>query len=201
MKQLFILALAFSQLFSSSTEEVVINKQTFSVVKESYSIYDSKGQYVKFYRVEKEKEPTSVLRLTLNDATGNCASKSLEDGAYEIDGDSITFYTLWNRRGKAYFEPYGAKIIRYKVLDNGTLKEVSSQIYIEATRKKYDDGSGMEFLFHAPKTQEEKALLTEYVSSMEDQYKGKFLFGKEHKALIKSVKEALKRKTKQMWKH
>ena len=201
MRQIFMIALLFSQLFSSSTEEITINKQIFSVVKKSYDIYDSKGQYVKFYRVEKDEKTTSVLRLTLNDATGNCASRSLQDGAYEINGNTITLYTLWNRRGKAYLEPYGAKIQKYEVQSNGMLKELSSYVYIEETRKKHDDGNGMEYLFNAPKNEQEEDKLKEYITEVEEKYHGKFLFGDERKKLIKEVKKALKRKIKLQWKH
>jgi len=201
MRQIFMLALLFSQLFSASTEEIIINKQTFSVVKKSYDIYDSKGQYVKFYRVAKDEKPTSILRLTLTDATGNCASRSLQDGAYEIEGNTITLYTLWNRRGKAYLEPYGAKIQKYDVQSDGSLKELSSYVYIEETRKKHDDGSGMEYLFHAPKNKQEEDKLKEYVDEVEEKYHGKFIFGDERKKLIKEVKKALKRKIKLQWKH
>ena len=201
MRQIFMLALLFSQLFSASTEEIIINKQTFSVVKKSYDIYDSKGQYVKFYRVAKDEKPTSILRLTLTDATGNCASRSLQDGAYEIEGNTITLYTLWNRRGKAYLEPYGAKIQKYDVQSDGSLKELSSYVYIEETRKKHDDGSGMEYLFHAPTNKQEEDKLKEYVDEVEEKYHGKFIFGDERKKLIKEVKKALKRKIKLQWKH
>jgi len=201
MKKIFILVLALGQLFAGSVESLTINKQEFSLEKESYNIYDSKGTYVKFYRVEKDKSLTPVLRLTLKDATGNCASKTLEDGAYEIEGSTITLYTLWNRRGRAYLDPYGAKIQKYKVSSDGTLEEISSYVYVEETRKKYDDGNGMEYLFQAPQNSSEQEKLDNYVKEVEEKYKGKFVFGDKSKKLIKDVKEALKRKTKAAWRH
>ena len=199
MKKTLILVLALGQLFAGSVESLTINKQTFSLEKGSYDIYDSKGRFVKFYRVEKDKK-IPILRLALNDATGNCASRSLQDGAYEIEENIITLYTLWNRRGKAYLEPYGAKVQKYEVTSDGTLKEVSSYLYVEETRKKHDDGNGMEYLFHAPKNKAEQEKLDGYVKEVEEKYKGTFVFGGESKKLIQSVKEALKRKTKASWK-
>ena len=200
MKKIVILVLAIGQLFAGSVESLTINKQEFSLERDSYDIYDSKGSFVKFYRVEKDKSLTPVLRLTLKDVTGDCASKSLEDGAYEVEGKTLTLYTLWNRRGKAYFDPYGAKIQKYKVMKDGALEEVSSYIYVEETRKKHDDGTGMEYLFHLPKNKAEQEKLNAYVKEVEEKYKGTFVFAAESKKLIKSVKEALKRKTKAAWK-
>jgi len=199
MKKIFILILVVSQLFSVSMESLTINKQKFSLEKGSYDIYDSKGSYVKFYRVEKDETLTPVLRLTLNDATGSCSSRSLEDGAYEIEDSTIILYTLWERKGRAYFDPYGAKIQKYSVNSEGKLEEISSKLYIELTKKKYDDGNGMEYLFHEPQNKLEENKLNAYVKEVEEQYKGKFVFGDEHRELIKSVKEALKRKMKSMW--
>jgi len=200
MKKIVILAFAISQLFSASTEKMTINKQAFSVVTDSYDVYDSKGTFVKFYKVEKDKSLTSVLRLTLNDVTGDCASKTLQDGAYEIKGSIITFYTFWDRKGRAYLDPYGAKIQKYRVDADGSLKELSSKVYVETSKRKYDKESGMEYLFHAPKNKAEQKKLDTYVKEVERQYKGQFIFGDESKELIKSVKEALQRKIKAAWK-
>jgi len=199
MKQIFILILIIGQLFSVSMESLTINKQKFSLEKGSYDIYDSKGSYVKFYRVENNETLIPVLRLTLNDATGSCASRSLEDGAYEIEGSTITFYTLWERTGQAYFEPFGAKIQKYNVNDEGLLEEVSSKLYVETSKKKHDDGNGMEYLFHEPQNEVEQEKLNAYVKEVEERYKGKFVFGDESRELIKNVKEALKRKMRSMW--
>ena len=199
MKKIFILVFAIGQLFSAPIEKLTINKQEFSLVINSYDIYDSKGSFIKFYKVDKDKNLTSVIRLTLKDVTGNCESKSLEDGAYEINKNVITLYSFWNRRGKAYLEPYGAKIQKYEVELDGTLKELSSLLYIEETRKKQDDDSGMEYLFHTPQGKFEQKKLNTYIKGVEEKYGGKFVFGEESKRLIKHVKEALKRKTKEAW--
>jgi len=201
MKKILILVMfVVSQLLSTSFEYLTINKQKFALEKRSYDIYDSKGSYVKFYSVQKDNKLLPVLRLTLNDITGGCSSKTIENGAYEIEGEIITLYTLWNRRGRAYFSPYGAKIQKFRVTSEGRLKEISSYIYVEETQRGYDDDSGMEYLFTRPKTEEEQEKLNAYIEEEEQRYKGKFLFGESSKELIKEVKEALKRKTKAGWK-
>jgi len=199
MKQIFILALVMSWLFSESMESLTINDQKFSLEKGSYNIYDSKGSYVKFYRVESNKTLTPVLRLTLNDTTGSCESKSLENGAYEIDGATITFYTLWERKGRAYFDPFGAKIQKYKVTSDGKLEELSSMLYIEKTKRDYDDESGMRYLFQKAKNEIEKEQFYAYVKEVESEYGGKFVFANESLELINRVEVALKRKLRLMW--
>jgi len=201
MKQNFIvLLLLWSGLFAESMQEVTINHQKFQIVKESYDIYDSKGEFVRFYKVNKDKSLSSVLRLTLKDATGGCSSRSLEDGAYEIKGNEIWLYRYFHRQGQAYLDPYGAQIVEYQVQKDGTLKKLQSKVYVELTQKGYDEESGMEYLFHAPKNEKERVLLNRYVKRVEAKYEGEFLFGDEGEKLIKEVKKALKRKIKSEWK-
>jgi hypothetical protein len=200
MKQIFIVLFLWSGLFAESKEEVTINHQHFKIVKESYDIYDSKGEFVRFYKVNKAKHLSPVLRLTLKDATGGCSSRSLEDGAYEIKGNNIWLYRYFHRQGEAYLDPYGAQIVEYQVQKDGTLKKLQSKVYVELTQKGYDKESGMEYLFHVPKNGKERALLNKYVKQVEAKYEGEFLFGDEGKKLIKEVKKALKRKIKSEWK-
>ena len=196
MKQVFILAFAFSQLFSESIQPITINKQQFNMVRESYDIYDSKGEFIRFY---KDKNETALFRLTLKDVTGDCSSKSLQDGAYEIDEKGITLYSFWDRVGRAYIEPYGARVQRYEVEENGTFKRVFSKLYIETTRQKHNNDSGMKYLFSKPKTAEEEKKLQSYVDEVERVYHGKFVFGKESKELLSLVQKALRKKVKMLW--
>ena len=200
MKQkIFLMAtLLWGHALWGVSKSVVINHHTFMVVTESYDIYDSKGTFVKFY--DANHSDKALFRLTLGDATGNCSERSFEDGSYEIEGDTITLYTSWHRRGKAYLSPYGAKIQKLKVLSDGSLKLLSSQIYVEESKRNYDNESGMQYLFHAPKTQKEREMLAAYVKEVELKYKATFLFGKEAKALKNEVKKAMKRKLKRAWK-
>ncbi len=199
MKTIFILSLFFMQLFSASLEHVTINHNDFSVVKESYDIYDSKGEVLKLYKEEQNRNLIFLLSFTLSDSTGGCSSKSMVNGSYEISDDTITFYTMWTRRGKANLSPYGARMQRYKVLDSGKLELIEGQVYVEETKKKHDNESGMEYLFHAPKTQEEKEKLQSYIKAVEEKYKATFVFEEDGKILIKEVKKALKRKMKALW--
>jgi len=199
MKTIFILSLFFMQLFSASLEHVAINDNDFSVLKESYALYDSKGEVLRLYKEEPNRDLTFLLSFTLSDTTGGCSSKSMVKGSYEISGDTITFYTMWTRQGKAYLSPYGARVQRYKVLDSGKLELIEGKVYVEETKKNHDEGSGMEYLFHAPKTQEEKEQLQSYVKAVEEKYKATFIFKEEGKALIEEVKKALKRKMKALW--
>ena len=192
------MSILLSQSLFGSSKHLVINKHEFVIVTESYDIYDSKGTFMKLYDAKNSNE--ALFRLTLGDATGNCSERSLEDGSYEIEGDTITLYSLWNRRGKAYLSPYGAKIQKFKVLANGKLKIMSSQIYVEETKRNYDKESGMQYLFHAPTNKEEKEKLAQYVKSVEKKYKATFLFGQKGKNLMLQVKNAMKRKLKKTWK-
>lgn len=200
MKTIFILSLFFMQLFSASLEHLTINNYDFSIVKESYDIYDSKGEVLKLYKEEQNRDLTFLLRFTLSDHTGGCAEKAMTEGNYEISDDgNITFYTMWTRQGKAYLAPYGARVQTYKVLDTGKLELIEGKIYIEETKKRHDNDSGMEYLFTAPKTQEEKEQLEHYVKAVEEKYKATFVFEDEGKRVISEVKKALKRKMKAIW--
>ena len=196
MKQIFILVFAFSQLFSESIQPITISNQHFTLVTESYDVYDSKGEFIRFY---KEKNETALFRLTLKDVTGDCSSKSLQDGAYEIDEKGITLYSFWDRVGRAYIDSYGARIQRYEVESDGRFKRVFSKLYIETARQKHDNDSGMKYLFTKPKTVEEEKKLQSYVDEVERVYKGTFVFGEEAKELLNTVQKALRKKVKLLW--
>jgi Holliday junction resolvase RusA-like endonuclease len=200
MKTIFILSLFFMQLFSASLEHVTLNNYDFSIVKESYDIYDSKGEVLKLYKEEQNRDLTFMLRFTLSDHTGGCAAKGMTEGSYELSDDgNITFYSMWTRQGKAYLAPYGARIQTYKVSDAGKLELVEGKIYLEETKRNHDNDSGMEYLFHTPKTEEEKKQLETYVKAIEEKYNATFVFGDDAKVLSLEVKKALKRKIKALW--
>lgn len=194
MKKLVILILLMETLFGV-TRYVTVGKHQFKIVQKSYNIYDSKGTYVAFFNSKDEP----VVRLTLADVTGDCSNKSLEDGAYEFSEDTLTLYTLWNRRGKAYLAPYGVMIQKYKLLENGQFKRLSAFIYQEEYAKDYDEESGMQYLYREPKTVAEKEKLEEYIKNIEQKYNATFVQKSEAKAVFKKVKEALTRKVKNRW--
>jgi len=200
MKKTLILLFVLAQtLMSADLKHITIGNQDFSLTTETYDIYDSKGEVLRLYREERNNNLTFVFSLILKDRTGACSEKSVEDGYYEINGTTVTLYSHWERRGKAYDAPSGARIQIYKLKDNYDLVRTSSKLYIETARPNYNENSGMKYLFNAPKTDEEKASLKAYVSAVERNYKGEFVYGDEAKKLIKEVEGAMTRKMKAIW--
>ncbi len=200
MKILLHILLGMGTLFASAQlEHLTIGSQDFSVITESYDIYDSKGEVMKLYTEEQNNDLTFILSLILKDSTGSCSEKSVQEGTYEINGTDITLYSFWDRRGKAYSSPYGARIQHYKMLPNHTVERVSSQVYIETERENYNAESGMQYLFYNPQNDTEKKALKDYVESVEKEYKGVFVYGEEAKRLINEVQEALSRRIKRRW--
>ena len=201
MKKIWlILSTVCTFSLSANLEHITIGNQDFSIVTESYKIYDSKGEVVKFYKEERNNDLTFVLSLILEDITGTCSDKSTQSGSYEINGTNITLYSFWDRKGKVYDSPYGARIQQYEMLPNHTVVLSSSKVYIETARKSYDPESGMKYLFTTPKTKSEKEALQVYIKSVEKEFKGIFVYDEEAKALIKEVQNALIRKMKAKWK-
>ena len=200
MKIFLVIFFTINTLFATAElEHVTLGNQDFSIVTESYEIYDSKGEVMKFYKEERNNDLTFVLSLILKDKTGSCSDKSLQEGAYEINGTTITLYSFWDRKGKVYDSPYGARIQQYDMLPNHTVVLRSSKVYIETARKSYDRESGMQYLFTPPKTALEKEVLDAYIKSVEKEYKGVFVFGEEAKMLLNAVHEALRRQMKAQW--
>jgi len=180
-------------------EHITLNENDFSIVTEAYDIYDSKGKVLKLYFEVRNNDLLHRLSFTLHDETGTCSGKSVEDGAYEIDGNTITFYSFFDRRGRVYDVPYGARIMRYEVQKNGTLKKTESRLYIETSRKSFDKESAIQFLWEPAETEEEKKAFKGYIESVERQYKGTFVFGDEANVLMDEVEKALERKMSKRW--
>ncbi len=200
-KTLLLLTMTLSLLFSKATiEHFTVGYNDFTVITEDYEVYDSKGRVMKLYRDEHNYDLTNLFNFTLHDKTGTCGARSIEDGYFERDGNKITLYTFWDRQGRIYDVPYGARIMRYEVQKDGTLKLLSSKLYIETAKKSFDRESGMRFLWETPKTDEDKAAFNKYIENAQRQYKGEFVFGEDAKALIKEVKAALDRKMAKRWK-
>jgi len=181
-------------------EHITLNENDFSIVTEAYDIYDSKGKVVKLYFEARNNDLLHRLSFTLHDETGSCSGKSVEDGAYEIDGNTITFYSFFDRRGRVYDVPYGARIMRYEVQKDGMLKKTESRLYIETSRKSFDKESAIQFLWKPAETEEEKKAFEGYIESVERQYKGTFVFVDEANALMDEVQKALERKMSKRWK-
>lgn len=200
MKLFLLVLLTFTTLFSTAQlEHVSIKNQDFSIVTETYDIYDSKGEVMKLYKEERSNDLDFVLSLILKDRTGTCSDQSMQDGSYEINGTEITLYSFWDRKGKSYDSPYGARIQRYEMLPNHTVVLRSSKVYIETARINYDKESGMKYLFTPPKNNTETETLQMYVKSVEREYKGDFVYDDDAKKLIDDVQEALRRRMKAKW--
>ena len=201
MKKLLLSILySIAILHAATLEHMTLNDNDFSMVTEDYDIYDSKGTVMKFYFEARNNDLLHRFSFTLHDETGTCSAKSIEDGAYEIEGNTITLYSFFDRRGRIYDVPYGARIIRYEVQKDGSLKRTESRLYIETSRKGFDKESAIQFLWKPAVTEEEKKKFKEYIKSVERQYKGTFVFGDEAKELIEEVKRALDRKMSKRWK-
>ena len=200
IKILLLFFTLLSLLSSTPLKQITINQQDFYITTESYDIYDSKGRVMKLYQERPTQDMKPLLSLTLEDTTGSCVNVRILNSTYEVNGSSITFYSLWDRRGDVYNAPYGARIQQYKVLKNHTISLISSKIYIETDIKNADLDSGMQYLFDTPKTEAEEALFQEYISEVSKLYKGEFVLGNEAKKLIRDVKEALQRKFQNSWK-
>ena len=200
MKKLLLLLFTLTTLLlSTELKQITIGNQDFSIVTETYDIYNSKGKVMKLYKEEPDHNLTYVLGLTLKDNTGTCSIIKIQQGAYEINGTDIMLYSLWDKRGEIYDAPYGARITHYKMLEDHTVVKKSSYVYIETASKNYDEESAMKYLFTPPKTEQEKEALHEYVQEVEQRYEGTFVFDNEAKDLIREVKKALKRKMDRIW--
>jgi hypothetical protein len=199
-KILIFVALLTQSLLSTELIHVNMGNQDFSITTESYKIYDSKGDVMRLYKEERNNNLTYIFSFSLKDRSGACSDQSREDGHYEINANKITLYTRWERKGKAYDAPYGARIQVYEVQADHSIRKISSILYIETERENYNKASGMKYLFTAPKTAEERKKLQFYVDAVEHKYKGTFVFGDEAKILTDKVYDALQRKIKSTWK-
>ena len=198
MKFILLLLSITTFLFCATVTPIRIANQNFKLSIEEYNIYNSKGKVMRLYQEDKSDLDFEITHI-LEDTTGGCADKSIKQGSYKINGTSLTLYSFWDRKGRKYDAPYGARIIHYELQPNATFLRVSSRLYIETQRKNYDSDSAVKYLFEAPKTQEEKAEYRLYIQEVEENYKGTFVFDEEAKALINEVKEALRRKKKDRW--
>ncbi len=176
-----------------------IGGNDYTFTKEHYEVYDSKGTVVRCYYEARNRDLLHRFTLTLEDRTGTCGARSIEEGAYEIKGDIVTLYTLWHREGRSYDTPYGVRIMRYRAERNGTFTLLLSRIYVEETAKGFDLDSGMRFLWKRPQSESEKKAFAAYIDRMQMRFKGTFVLGEEAKALIAEVEAALERKARKRW--
>jgi hypothetical protein len=201
IKLSILLFLLNTALYSGTWSNITINKQTLLLFHDDYDEYGSNGKTVTFYKKDKNKNKILLFSLILKDTTGGCNDKSIEEGTYEINGSTITLYSLWERVGSIEDAPYGGRVKRYQIVDGGgEVKLLSSQLYIESHTKDYSPDNGMRFLFISPTNIEEKKEFLSYLNQIEKFFKGTFIFEDNATKLIKEVNSALKRSIKAQWK-
>jgi len=198
-KIVLLILLSTCALFSTEIKHINIGNQDFMLTVEEYDVYDSKGEVLRVYKEKRNNDLIFMFSLILKDRTGACSNKSVEDGYYEVNDTGITLYSHWDRRGKAYDAPYGARIQVYTVDENFNLTKISSKLYVETERQNYNETSGMQYLFQKPQNEEEKKALQKYINAVEHTYKGTFVFGEEAKKLMVDVEAAMGRKMKSIW--
>ena len=188
-----------TQLFSfSQSREVTISDQTFIITEKSYAYSADKGVTMTLYKKSGEMKQ-KIFSFVLENELGNCSDKGIQEGAYEIEGSKITFYSHWRREGGAYKSPVGERIMVYTVNEQGMFQHVSSKVYIERVDRHYAPNSGMQYLFKDPVTKKEKAALAAYISEVEQLFKGTFVYGDEVKELKEAVHQAIQRKHQKRW--
>ena len=200
MKISLLFLLLLTQIFSATVEkELRINGQQFIFAESDYDMYGDKGVTLVIYK-EKKSRKNELFSFVLENKSGNCSDRAVQEGSYEVEGNHIVFYSHWRRQGKAYSSPQGDRKMVYEVGTDASLKKISSILYIERERKKYNPDSGMKYLFTLAKTKAEKEALAQYIAKVERIFEGTFIYGKEAKALNAEVYSALARKHKNMWK-
>lgn len=200
--RIYLLWLLFMvPIFSSGTsKEILIGQQHFTFTEKNYDLYGDKGITLTIYN-HSHKKKNEIFSFIMEYKSGPCSNKGVQEGTYEINGTNITFYSHWRRQGKAYTSPIGDRIQVYEVEKNGTLKKISSRLYIERERRNYNKDSGMKYLFTAPQTEEQKHALARYVKKVEKIFEGDFVYDKKlREQLADKVGTALRRKRMQQWK-
>jgi len=199
MRFFVLLHILMALLCGAELKHISMGNFDFSLLEDDYAVYDSKGKVMKLYREENNHNLTFMFSLILHDRTGSCSDSGMEEGSYEINGTTMTLYSAWSRKGKAYDAPIGARIQVYELQPNATFKRISSRLYIETQRKKQDKNSGMQYLSTQPKNKQEETEFKSYIAGVETTFKGTFVLGQEAKQLDKEVQEALARKMHTVW--
>lgn len=186
----------------SSVTQTTMGACSVTLLREPYDIYDSHGTSVRFYHEKENQDMAYLLTFVLEDRTGGCLGKSIEKGAYTIDGEQLTLYTLWERSGSQKEAPAGAEIKVLRMQPDCRFKEISHTIYIETHARRRKDSSGMAYLFTPPQTDAEKKALEVYIRHTEKVFGGRFVRGEAARKLrsevAKKVEEA-REKERSVW--
>ena len=200
MKLLFSFLLLYTFLFAvDARKEVQIGTHMFILKQQAYNEYGDKGITLMVHNKNTEKKGVPLLSFVMENKSGSCADKSVQNGAYKIEGNTIIFYSHWERYGREYDAPIGDRIQVYRVDDNGTLQRKSSKVYIETSKRGKEMDEGMKYLYTEMKTDAEKQELAKYIASVERIFEAKFVRGVEAKVLAEQVSKALTQKQRKRW--
>lgn len=141
-----LLTILLSVSIWASSKSITIANQHFIIVKERYKLYDSKGVMMKLYNMDNQKEP--ILRLVLDDMTGDCKNKSITKGTYKIENNKLITYHLWDKVGDVEDTDIGFMIDIYEFRDKG-IKKINSKIYMKNKNLSKDDIEKIEIRYHS----------------------------------------------------
>jgi hypothetical protein len=184
-------------LFADNYKELKIGQREYLLKFEDYDLYDNVGRIMYLYK--KDDKTKSLLTFTIDDSTGKCEGKAVEEGAYEVHDDKLYLYTSWYKTGMKKLAPSGSRIMIYEFDKNGAFRLVSSKLYIESESRDVGYDKGLKYLFQKPITKEQKRELQEYITRMQKRYKGSFVFGNKAKRVTQEVNEAMMRKAETRW--
>lgn len=167
----------------SQNKTVTINNHQF--IFKNVLINNDSGNPTKQIEIYRNKK--KLLTHTISEIWGDCNSESVELGRFEINNNTIIFYTYWAKAGDAPTSPYGVRKQVYTIDSFGNLMFLKGKIYVETFQT-------TEFLFSTPKNEVEKNELQQYIAEVEKEYKAKFVSGKAKQLLFTEVKGKLKTK-------
>ena len=196
MKTLLIILILISTLHAQ--KEIRIGIHTFTLIEEDYNEYGDKGVTMMLYAKDADRSKLPQFRFVMSYQSGSCAVKNLEDGSYKIEKDSIVTYSRWERIDNDN-APIGERMQVYKVDEKGSFYLSDSKVYIEKTSRNDDADEGMKYLYTEAKTEDEKFVLANYITSVEQLFEAKFVMGEEAEKLQYEVNKALHEKHGQKW--
>ena len=200
MKLLFSFILLYTSLFSlEAKKEVQIGAHMFILKQQAYNEYGDKGITLMVYDKASVQKGVPLLSFVMENKSGGCADKSVQKGTYKIEGNSLTFYSHWERYGRAYDAAIGDRVQVYTLDDKGTLHRTNSKVYIETSKRGKEVDEGMKYLYTETKTDAQRQALAKYIISVERIFEAKFVKGNAAKVLAEEVSNALREKQKQRW--
>ncbi len=178
--------------------EFVLGKQQFTLLLHDSSENDTERQTLSVFRQDEDRP---LLVSLLREIWGDSNSLSVMVGDYDISDSTLVLYHFWTKNGDAPVSPYGARIQVYGIDASENLVLKDSRLYIETMSDSYilqsmgkeDIGyhKGCLYLHHSPENATEEHDLDAYLSGVEEEYNGKFVFGEEADMLLDKVRKRL----------